>query len=242
MSNVSDEDRQKLADLRQKIRDASSDAERQKLTQQQQDLMQKLGIQGRGGSQGGQPGQPAQGGDTAGGQGRGQRGGGGRGQGQGGGDTASGQGRGQRGGGQGQGGFGGGNVATFTNEERANAALPIPPEQDSGISKLLRPGLLADVEIQVESIPNALHVPNQAIFSKDGKPTVFVQGKDGKFSPREVKLFKQSESTMVVSSGVDAGEVVALSDPTLSKSADKMSKGDEKTKGSGTGMPMPGAK
>jgi hypothetical protein len=55
-----------------------------------------------------------------------------------------------------------------------------------------------------------------------------------------VELVKQSESTMVLSSGVEPGEVVALSDPTLSKSADKMSKTEEK-KGSGTGMPMPGA-
>jgi hypothetical protein len=53
-------------------------------------------------------------------------------------------------------------------------------------------------------------------------------------------LVKQSESFMVLASGVEAGDVVALSDPTLSKAADKMSKTEEK-KGSGTGMPMPGA-
>jgi hypothetical protein len=196
MSNLSDADRQKLADLRQKIRDASSDAEREKLQQQQQDLMQKLGIQGRGGRGGGPNGQPGQGG-------------------------------------------GAGNQPVFTDEDRANATLPPPPEQDSGIAKLVRPGLLADVEIQVESIPNALHVPSQAIYRQNGKPIVYVQGKDGKFSPREVSLVKQSESSMVLGSGVQEGEVVALSDPTLSKS-DKMSKTEEK-KGSGTGMPMPGA-
>ncbi len=39
MSNISDADRQTLSDLRQKIRDASSDAEREKLQQQQQELM-----------------------------------------------------------------------------------------------------------------------------------------------------------------------------------------------------------
>jgi hypothetical protein len=210
MSNLSDEDRQKLSDLRQKIRDASSDAEREKLQQQQQELMQKLGIQGRGGRQGG--------GDMAGGQGRGGR---------------------QGGGGQGQGVSSAGNAPVFTDEDRANAVLPIPPEQDAGVAKLLRPGLLADVEIQVESIPNALHVPSQAIFRQGGKPIVYVQGKDGRFAPREVALVKQSESFMVLSSGVEAGETVALSDPTLSKS-DKMSKTEEK-KGSGTGMPMPGA-
>jgi hypothetical protein len=215
MSNLSDADRQKLSDLRQKIHDASSDAEREKLQQQQQELMQKLGIQGRGGRQGGPNAPGGQGGDMAGGQGRGQRGGGG---------------------GQGQGGS---NVFVPTQEDLDNAVLPIPPEQDSGVTKLLRPGLLADVEILVESIPNALHVPSQAIYRQGGKPIVYVEGKDGKFAPREVALVKQSESSMVLSSGVKEGEVVALSDPTLSKS-DKMSKTEEK-KGSGTGMPMPGA-
>jgi len=231
MSNISDADRQTLSDLRQKIRDASSDAEREKLQQQQQELTQKLGIQGRGGRQGGPNAPGGQGGDMAGGQGRGQRGGGG-------GDMAGGQGRGQRGGGGGQ-RQGGSNVFVPTQEELDNAVLPIPPEQDSGVTKLLRPGLLADVEIQVENIPNALHVPSQAIYRQGGKPIVYVQGKDGRFSPRAVALVKQSESFMVLASGVEAGEVVALSDPTLSKS-DKMSKTEEK-KGSGTGMPMPGA-
>ena len=62
-----------------------------------------------------------------------------------------------------------------TQEDRDNAKLPPPPEQDSEISKLLRPGLLADVEIEVEKIPNALHVPKQAVFRKGGKPIVYVQ-------------------------------------------------------------------
>jgi hypothetical protein len=233
MSNLSDADRQKLSDLRQKIRDASSDAEREKLQQQQQELMQKLGIQGRGGRQGGP------GGDVAGGQGRGGQ------QGGPGGDMAGGQGRGQRGGGGGGGGGGGrgqggSNVFIPTQADLDNAVLPVPPEQDSGVTKLIRPGLLADVEIQVESIPNALHVPSQAIYRQNGKAIVYVQGKDGKFTAREVALVKQSESFMVLASGVEAGDVVALSDPTLSKAADKMSKTEEK-KGSGTGMPMPGA-
>ena len=88
----------------------------------------------------------------------------------------------------------------YTEEERNNAKLPLPPEQDSQVQVLLRPGLLADVEIQVEKIPNALHVPAQAVFQKNGKPTVFVQQKNSRFEPREVQLVKQSESMMVLAS------------------------------------------
>ena len=60
------------------------------------------------------------------------------------------------------------NAGGFTEEERKNAKLPLPPEQDSQVQALLRPGLLADVEIIVEKIPNALHIPAQAVFEKNG--------------------------------------------------------------------------
>ena len=128
-------------------------------------------------------------------------------------------------------------TSQYSDQDREKAKLPVPPEQDSQVQVLLRPGLLADVEIEVEKIPNALHVPAQAIFQKNGKPTVFVQ-KNGKFEPRTVQLVKQSETLMVLASGVEAGEIVALADPTANK-ADK--KDDKKSQGNS--MPgMPGGK
>jgi multidrug efflux pump subunit AcrA (membrane-fusion protein) len=125
-------------------------------------------------------------------------------------------------------------VSQYTEEERNNAKLPLPPEQDSQVQILLRPGLLADVEIQVEKIPDALHVPAQAVFQKNGKPTVFVQQKNKKFEPREVQLVKQSESMMVLASGVKAGDIVALSDPTAQKSGKKET-GEKKSQGNPMG-------
>ena len=114
----------------------------------------------------------------------------------------------------------------FTEEERNNAKLPLPPEEDSQLQVLLRPGLLADVEIIVEKIPNALHVPAQAVFEKNGKPVVFVQtGK--RFEPREIKLAKRSETMMILAGGVEPGQVVALADPTVSPSS-KKGKGEKK--------------
>jgi multidrug efflux pump subunit AcrA (membrane-fusion protein) len=131
-------------------------------------------------------------------------------------------------------------ASQFTEDERTNAKLPLPPEQDSQVQVLLRPGLLADVEIVVEKIPDALHVPAQAVFTKNGKPTVFVENKNRKFEPREVQLLKQSESTMVLASGVQPGEIVALSDPTVDRSS-KAGKGEKKSQGSPAGS-MPGGK
>ena len=115
--------------------------------------------------------------------------------------------------------------------------LPLPPEQDSQLQALLRPGLLADVEIIVEKIPNALHIPAQAVFEKNNKATVFVQ-KNGKFEAREIQLIKRSESMMVLSGGVEPGEIIAMADPTAT---DKKNKGDKKSQGGAMGM-MPGSK
>ncbi len=129
----------------------------------------------------------------------------------------------------------------YSEEERKNAKLPLPPEQDSDVQALLRPGLLADVEITVEKIPDALHVPAQAVSEKNGKSLVYV-AKQGKFEPREVQLLKRSESMMVLSGGVNPGEVIAMADPTV----DKKGKGDKKATSSGGGggamTGMPGGK
>jgi HlyD family secretion protein len=73
--------------------------------------------------------------------------------------------------------------------------------------------LLADVEIIVEKIPNAIHVPVQAVFEKDGKPVVYVK-RENAFEPRFIKPLKRSESMMVIAEGLKPGEIVALSDPT----------------------------
>jgi multidrug efflux pump subunit AcrA (membrane-fusion protein) len=100
---------------------------------------------------------------------------------------------------------------------------------------LLRPGLLADVEIIVEKIPNALHVPVQAVFDKNGKQVVYVKT-GGKFEERAVRVAKRSESTMVLAGGVKPDETVALADPYAQKTG-KKKEADKK----GGANPMGGA-
>jgi hypothetical protein len=118
-------------------------------------------------------------------------------------------------------------VQQFSDKELANAKLPPPPEENSQLDVLLRPGLLADVEIIVEKMPDAVHVPNQAIFEKDGKPLVYLKTGD-RFEERYVKPLKRSESFMVIAAGLSGGEVVALADPYATKK--------EKQKGSGNAI------
>jgi multidrug resistance efflux pump len=111
----------------------------------------------------------------------------------------------------------------FTGKELEDAKLPPPPEEDSQFDVLLRPGLLADVEIIVDRIPNAISLPTQAVFEKDGQLIAYVKNGNS-FEARAFKPLKRSESTMVVASGLQPGEIVALADPTAQK--------DDKKKGS----------
>jgi HlyD family secretion protein len=126
-----------------------------------------------------------------------------------------------------------------TESDREHAKLPLSPEEDSQLSVLLRPGLLADVEIIVDKIPDAIHIPNQALFEKDGRQFVYVQNlKDNRFEERTIKLAKRSESVMVIAEGLKPGEIVALGDPTAKKK-DK----NEKSSGSSKSiMPAQGGK
>jgi hypothetical protein len=117
-----------------------------------------------------------------------------------------------------------GGAMQFSEKELAEAKLPPPPEEDSQLEVLLRPGLLADVEIIVEKIPNAIYIPTQAVFDKDGRPVVFVKS-GRRFEERYVKLLKQSESTMVVSEGLRPGELVALSDPSAREKKEEQESG-----------------
>jgi len=138
-------------------------------------------------------------------------------------------------GGRGGGGGGGGQPGDITDADRENAKLPLPPEEDSQLDVLLRPGMLADVEITVEKIPDAISVPTQAVFDRGGRTVVYVENTaTNRFDERVVKLAKRSESVMVIAEGLKGGEIVALSDPTAKKSE----KSSEAPKSMGA---MPGA-
>lgn len=128
----------------------------------------------------------------------------------------------------------------FSKADMDNAKLPPPPEEDSELNILLRPGLLADVEIIVEKVPNAIYVPNQSVFEKDGKPVVYVKQKD-RFVARPIKIAKRSESVTIISEGVTAGDVISMSDPEAKPGDAK--KGGKKEGGNASDMmPVGGSK
>jgi HlyD family secretion protein len=123
----------------------------------------------------------------------------------------------------------------FTDKELAAADLPPAPEADNNLEVLIRPGLLADVEIILEKVPNAIHVPAQAVFEKDGKQIVWIKN-GGRWDEREIKPLKRTESTMIIASGLKPGEIVALSDP----NAKPGEKGKDRGAAKGAATALPG--
>jgi len=79
----------------------------------------------------------------------------------------------------------------------------------------VRPGSTAQVVILGEKLNDALFLPRQAIFDKDGKPVVYLRNGNG-FEPREVKITTRTESQVAIE-GVKEGEEVALVNPELQR-------------------------
>jgi hypothetical protein len=157
---------------------------------------------------------------------------------------------GRQGGGAGGGAFGGGGAglpgglglatapaSDFTAEQRKAATVPQPPEEGSDVEILLRPGLLADAEIIVDSMKDVLYVPFQAVFETPQGPIVyFWNGKA--LEPRKIEVGRRSESQVVVTAGLEEGDQISLEPPSDERrERDKTSK-----KKSGAAPPtVPGA-
>ena len=71
--------------------------------------------------------------------------------------------------------------------------------------------------IEGKEMPDALHVPRQAVFEKNGKTHVFVKTGD-RFEQREVKVVQRTESRAAIE-GLPEGTEIALVDPTIARHA-----------------------
>ena len=87
------------------------------------------------------------------------------------------------------------------------------PSAGSGAAdpKELRPGVTAQVMIVGDQVRNALFLPGQALFEKDGKPVVYVRNGD-RFEAREISIKYRTETSIVIE-GLSEGTEVALVNP-----------------------------
>ena len=76
----------------------------------------------------------------------------------------------------------------------------------------LKAGGSVRVTLDGKDLPDAIHVPRQAVFDKNGKNYVFVKTGE-RFEARDIKVEQRTESRVVIS-GLGEGTEIALVDPT----------------------------
>ena len=74
----------------------------------------------------------------------------------------------------------------------------------------LRPGMNGGMDIVVSRVPNAISIPTKALFTRAGKPIVYLATGD-KYRPVEVKVEARNPDEVAIS-GIPAGSTVALID------------------------------
>ncbi len=82
---------------------------------------------------------------------------------------------------------------------------------------MLNPGVTARVTIRGGTVKDALSLPRQALFQREGKPVVYIRRMES-WEPHEIQIKYVTESRAVID-GLAEGTEVALVNPELSKSS-----------------------
>lgn len=77
----------------------------------------------------------------------------------------------------------------------------------------LRPGMTVQVTVIVDRIPNAITIPAQASFLESGQTIAYVWN-GAKFQKRTIQVERRSRDRILISGGLQPGDLVALKDPT----------------------------
>jgi len=75
----------------------------------------------------------------------------------------------------------------------------------------LRPGMNGNLDIIVSKLPDAISIPAKALFTRNGKPIVYLAGKTG-YVAKEVELLARNPDEVAVK-GLQAGDRVTLVEP-----------------------------
>jgi multidrug resistance efflux pump len=81
----------------------------------------------------------------------------------------------------------------------------------------IRPGMSASARIAVEKIQNGILLSPEAVFEKNGGSVAYVL-KGRRFEERQIQVIRRSKAALLIGSGLQPGEKVALKDPTQEKS------------------------
>jgi multidrug efflux pump subunit AcrA (membrane-fusion protein) len=78
----------------------------------------------------------------------------------------------------------------------------------------IRPGMSTNVRIATERFADAITIPSGAVFHKEGLNVAYVV-RGSKFEERTIDESRRSGDEVMVTKGLQAGEHVALRDPTV---------------------------
>jgi multidrug efflux pump subunit AcrA (membrane-fusion protein) len=101
-------------------------------------------------------------------------------------------------------------------------ALEWPPQrsfrayaQIDKVDPRLRPDMNGSMDIVTRRIPNAISIPGKAVFTRDGKPIVYV-GQKGIFKPVDIEILARNPDEIAIQ-GIPDDSVVALADLDMEK-------------------------
>ncbi|MCR9243788.1 MAG: HlyD family secretion protein [bacterium] len=100
--------------------------------------------------------------------------------------------------------------------------------QGEGIDKQMRPGISAKAEIEIETRPDVLYVPLQAVFAEDGEQFCHIMGEDSKPVRKKVEIGPANDNFVEILNGLDQGDDVLLYNPTLPDANPEEQAGDGK--------------
>ena len=98
------------------------------------------------------------------------------------------------------------------------AGWPFPRNFDVSIvvhesDSRFRPGMNAAVRVPVERIPDAILIPTEACFEKNGQTVAYIL-RNGELKQQVIQVGNRSGTELQITSGLLPGERIALSDPT----------------------------
>jgi len=105
-------------------------------------------------------------------------------------------------------------------DKMARPRIPRQPVQYFGVTvemeradaTLLKPGTRVRAVLELENMANAVAIPRQAMFEKEGKKLVYKRN-GARFEPVEVEIGSSSAGRVVVTKGLKSGDEIALEDP-----------------------------
>ncbi|HEY7351357.1 MAG TPA: efflux RND transporter periplasmic adaptor subunit [Terriglobales bacterium] len=108
-------------------------------------------------------------------------------------------------------------ISTIATEDYS-AGWPIPRNFTvrvvlDSVDSRLRPGMTAHINVTVDRVPDAITIPVQASFQKDGESLAYVWT-GSKFNKRVIEIGRRSGDRILVAKGLEVGDRIALEDPT----------------------------